>query len=93
MLSMNGKSPTSLTAPPFVLRLSKDERRVFQQNQKSLVLWKDRKPDRRDMHRGTFSGLDRLIRPDADKTKPELVFRPFYEATRVTTRLRLCLPC
>jgi hypothetical protein len=42
---MNGKSPTILTAPPFVLRCSKDERRVFQQNQKSLVLWKDRKPD------------------------------------------------
>jgi hypothetical protein len=31
-LSMNGKSPTISTAPPFVLRLSKDERRVFQQN-------------------------------------------------------------
>jgi len=33
-LSMNGKSPMISTAPPFVLRLSKDERRVFQQNQK-----------------------------------------------------------
>jgi hypothetical protein len=32
MLSMNGKSPTISTAPPFVLRLSKGERRVFQQN-------------------------------------------------------------
>jgi hypothetical protein len=32
-LSMNGKSPMISTAPPFVLRLSKDERRVFQQNQ------------------------------------------------------------
>ena len=31
-LSMNGKSPIISTAPPFVLRLSKDERRVFQQN-------------------------------------------------------------
>jgi hypothetical protein len=31
-LSMNGKSPMILEAPPFVLRLSKDERRVFQQN-------------------------------------------------------------
>jgi len=31
-LSMNGKSPMISTAPPFVLRLSKDERRVFQQN-------------------------------------------------------------
>ena len=28
-LSMNGKSPLISTAPPFVLRLSKDERRVF----------------------------------------------------------------
>jgi len=28
-LSMNGKSPMISTAPPFVLRLSKDERRVF----------------------------------------------------------------
>jgi len=35
-LSMNGKSPMISTAPPFVLRLSKDERRVFQQNQKSM---------------------------------------------------------
>jgi hypothetical protein len=32
-LSMNGKSPLISTAPPFVLRLSKDERRIFQQNQ------------------------------------------------------------
>jgi hypothetical protein len=31
-LSMNGKSPKILTTPPFVLRFSKDERRVFQQN-------------------------------------------------------------
>src|ERR1700741_996083 len=35
-LSMNGKSPMISTAPPVVLRLSKDERRVFQQNQ---VVW------------------------------------------------------
>jgi len=33
-LSMNGISPMISTAPPFVLRLSKDERRVFQQNLK-----------------------------------------------------------
>jgi hypothetical protein len=32
-LSMNGKSPMISTAPPFVLRLSKDERMVFQRNQ------------------------------------------------------------
>jgi len=32
-LSTNGKSPMISTAPPFVLRLSKDERWVFQQNQ------------------------------------------------------------
>jgi hypothetical protein len=31
-LSMNGKSPMISEAPPFVLRLSKDERKVFQQN-------------------------------------------------------------
>jgi len=31
-LSMTGKSPMILEAPPFVLRLSKDERMVFQQN-------------------------------------------------------------
>jgi hypothetical protein len=31
-LSMNGKSPIISTALPFVLRLSKDERWVFQQN-------------------------------------------------------------
>ena len=31
-LSMNGKSPMISTTPPFVLRLSKDEQRVFQQN-------------------------------------------------------------
>ena len=31
-LSMNGKSPMISTDPPFVLRLSKDERRVFQRN-------------------------------------------------------------
>jgi len=30
---MNGKSLMISTTPPFVLRLSKDERRVFQQNQ------------------------------------------------------------
>ena len=29
---MNGKSPMISEAPPFVLRLSKDERRDFQQN-------------------------------------------------------------
>jgi len=29
---MNGKCPMISPAPPFVLRLSKDERRVFQQN-------------------------------------------------------------
>ena len=34
-LSMNGKSPIISTAPPFVLRFSKDERRVFQQNHNS----------------------------------------------------------
>jgi hypothetical protein len=33
-LSTNGKFAMISTAPPFVLRLSKDERRVFQQNQK-----------------------------------------------------------
>ena len=32
VLSMNGKFPMISRAPPFVLRLSKDERRVFQQN-------------------------------------------------------------
>jgi hypothetical protein len=32
---MNGKSPMISIVPPFVLRLSKDERRVFQQNQYS----------------------------------------------------------
>jgi hypothetical protein len=32
-LSMNGKFPMISHAPPFVLRLSKDERKVFQQNQ------------------------------------------------------------
>jgi hypothetical protein len=32
MLSMNGKAPKISTTPPFVLRLSKEERRVFQQN-------------------------------------------------------------
>ncbi len=31
-LSMNGKFPKISHAPPFVLRLSKDERKVFQQN-------------------------------------------------------------
>ncbi len=31
---MNAKSPMISPAPPFVLRLSKDERRVFQQNRK-----------------------------------------------------------
>jgi hypothetical protein len=31
-LSMNGKAPKILPTPPFVLRFSKDERRVFQQN-------------------------------------------------------------
>jgi hypothetical protein len=38
-LSMNGKSPKILTTPPFALRLSKDERKVFQQNHRmSFVL-------------------------------------------------------
>jgi hypothetical protein len=32
---MNGKSPMISHAPPFVLRLSKDERKVFLQNHKS----------------------------------------------------------
>ena len=31
-LSMNGKTPSISTIAPFVLRLSKDERWVFQQN-------------------------------------------------------------
>ena len=34
---MNGISPIISTAPPFVLRLSKDERRVFQQNRLLLA--------------------------------------------------------
>jgi hypothetical protein len=34
---MNGKSPKTSTAPPFVLRLSKEERRVFQQNHNSCL--------------------------------------------------------
>jgi hypothetical protein len=34
MLSMNGKYPMISTVPPFVLRLSKDERRVFQRIRK-----------------------------------------------------------
>jgi len=34
---MNGKSPIITPAPPFVLRFSKDERRVFQQNQISRL--------------------------------------------------------
>jgi hypothetical protein len=34
-LSMNGNSSTISSAPPLVLRLSKDERRVFQQNPES----------------------------------------------------------
>jgi len=38
-LSMNGKSPTISEAPPFVLRFSKDERRVFQQNHNLINLW------------------------------------------------------
>jgi hypothetical protein len=37
-LSMNGKSPVISTAPPFVLRFSKDERRVFQQNRLSCLI-------------------------------------------------------
>ena len=40
-LSMNGTSPMISTAPPFVLRLSKDERRVFQQN---LIVMSDPNP-------------------------------------------------
>jgi len=39
-LSMNGKSPMISEAPPFVLRLSKDERRVFQQNQMEVAAWR-----------------------------------------------------
>jgi len=35
---MNGKSPMISHAPPFVLRLSKDERRVFQQNHNSFYV-------------------------------------------------------
>jgi len=35
-LSMNGKFSMSSTTPPFVLRFSKDERRVFQQNQRII---------------------------------------------------------
>ena len=37
-LSTNGKFLVISTAPPFVLRLSKDERRVFQQNRKSDMI-------------------------------------------------------
>ena len=40
---MNGKSAMISTASPFVLRLSKVERKVFQQNQNSgLTLFPDR---------------------------------------------------
>jgi hypothetical protein len=35
-LSMNEKSPMISHASPFVLRLSKDERKVFQQNRKIM---------------------------------------------------------
>ena len=34
---MNGKTPIIFTAPPFVLRLSKDERSVFQPNRGSRI--------------------------------------------------------
>jgi hypothetical protein len=37
-LSMNGNSTTISTAPPFVLRFSKDERKVFQQNRDSVLI-------------------------------------------------------
>jgi len=51
-LSMNGKSPTISTAPPFVLRFSKDERRVFQQ--KLILMSLERSInealDRKSMH-------------------------------------------
>ena len=40
-LSTNGKFLVISTVPPFVLRLSKDERRVFQQN---LKIYSDPKP-------------------------------------------------
>jgi len=36
-LSMNGDSTMISTAPPFVLRLSKDERRLFQQRFNYLI--------------------------------------------------------
>ncbi len=38
---MNGKSAMISEAPPFVLRLSKDERKVFQQNRQYLGLTPD----------------------------------------------------
>jgi len=44
-LSMNGKPPMISTAPPFVLRLSKDERRVFQQNHVIMSGCEDDNPD------------------------------------------------
>ena len=58
-LSMNGKFPMLSTAPPFVLRLSKDERRVFQQNQES---------------RDDPAVFDRLAKKFASFTTEELQF-------------------
>jgi len=53
-LSMNGKSPMISTAPPFVLRLSKDERKVFQQNRNIA--------SHKEITRGTrFAGLSVMI--------------------------------
>ena len=42
-LSTNGKSPMISHAPPFVLRLSKDERKVFQQNHMMMSYRKELK--------------------------------------------------
>ena len=86
-LSMNGKSPMISTAPPFVLRLSKDERRVFQQNQKCFqhphckLTLRDERKDRYLERRG----IPFLLISDLDLV--QVVLDPMDKGAEIDTKM------
>jgi len=75
-LSMNGKPPMISTAPPFVLRLSKDERRVFQQNHVIMSGCEDDNPDDEGREAASYrKPFDRLALTNAAYQKRKATSR------------------
>jgi hypothetical protein len=72
-LSMNGKSSIISTALPFVLRLSKDERRVFQQN---LFCFKSSRDGARNYSYDTLNRLVEALNPLPSNPQEGYVYDP-----------------